>query len=406
MELERASRVLDAERARRLVEIERRGTWAVDGHLSVVSWLAARVRVGFGRASQQVKMSRALRAMPVTSDALGSGELSSEAARSLVSAREAAPEAFSEAEAMLVDAAGLLPVREFRAAIAYWRQAADASAEETRARRVYEGRHLHVSPTIQGTVRIDGDLDPESGQTVLVALRAMQDAWARDGDEDRRTAPQRRADALTELCTSLARSHRPAAGGRRASPRGGDGGPGDPRGEARQAIPARGRRPDHLPNGTAPRVRRGCVSSRGEGRLRAARCGSQDAGRSNRDPACPRDPRRRLSISGLRQASGVVRRSPRRALGRWRRDRAREPRAAVSSTSPSGARGLPGGDDRGAAGVLAARREPARGSGTAVVAPSLAGPPSAVCRRSMPATVTGTRTGPRPACPRSTIEAP
>ena len=216
MELERASRVLDAERARRLVEIERRGTWAVDGHLSVVSWLAARVRVGFGRASQQVKMSRALRAMPVTSDALGSGELSSEAARSLVSAREAAPEAFSEAEAMLVDAAGLLPVREFRAAIAYWRQAADASAEETRARRVYEGRHLHVSPTIQGTVRIDGDLDPESGQTVLVALRAMQDAWARDGDEDRRTAPQRRADALTELCRAwLDRIDRPQVAGER-----------------------------------------------------------------------------------------------------------------------------------------------------------------------------------------------
>jgi Domain of unknown function (DUF222)/HNH endonuclease len=216
VELERASRVLDAERARRLAEVERRGTWAIDGHLSVVSWLAARVRVGFGRASQQVKMSRALRVMPVTSDALGSGELSSEAAGLLISAREAAPEAFSEAEPMLVDAAEILPVREFRTAIAYWRQAADASAEEARARRIYEGRHLHVSPTIEGTVRIDGDLDPESGQTVLVALRAMQDAWARDGDEDRRTAPQRRADALTELCrTWLDRSDRPQVAGER-----------------------------------------------------------------------------------------------------------------------------------------------------------------------------------------------
>jgi len=216
VELERASRVLEAERSRRLVEVERRTAWSVDGHLSVVSWLAARVRVGFGRASQQVKLARALRQMPVTSEALGAGELSSEAVGLLISAREAAPQVFSQAEEMLVDAAGALPAREFRAAVAYWRQAADASAAEERAGRIYEGRHLHVSPTIEGMVRIDGDLDPESGQSLITALRAVQDAWARDGVEDRRSAPQSRADALTELCRSwLDRSDRPQVAGER-----------------------------------------------------------------------------------------------------------------------------------------------------------------------------------------------
>lgn len=216
VEFERASRVLEAERSRRLTEVERRATWAVDGHLSVVSWLAARVRLGFSRASQQVKLSRALRQMPVTAEAFGSGELSSEAVGLLVSAREAAPEAFSEAEDMLVDAAVVLPAREFRAAVAYWRQAADASASEERTRRIYEGRHLHVSPTIEGTVRIDGDLDPESGQTLITALRSVEDAWARDGVEDPRSAPQRRADAMAELCRSwLDRSDRPDVAGER-----------------------------------------------------------------------------------------------------------------------------------------------------------------------------------------------
>ncbi len=118
VELERASRVLEAERSRRLVEVERRGVWAVDGHLSAVSWLAARLRVGFGRASQQVKLSRALRSMPLTSRALGEGELSSEAVGLLVDARQAAPEAFSDAEGMLVDAASALAARELRVAIA------------------------------------------------------------------------------------------------------------------------------------------------------------------------------------------------------------------------------------------------------------------------------------------------
>jgi Domain of unknown function (DUF222) len=146
VELERASRVLEAEQSRRLVEVERRGTWSVDGHLSVVSWVASRLRVGFARASQQVKLSRALRAMPVTSRALGEAEVSSEAVGLLVRAHQAAPEAFSDAEPMLVDAAVSQPARELRVAIAYWCQAADAAGAEERARRQFEGRHLHVSP--------------------------------------------------------------------------------------------------------------------------------------------------------------------------------------------------------------------------------------------------------------------
>ncbi len=190
--------------------------WAVDGHLSVVSWLAARVRVGFGRACKQVKLSRALREMPVTAEALGSGEVSSEAASLLVGAREAAPRAFGQAEAMLVDAAVALPARELRVAIAYWCQAADATGAEERARRLWEGRHLHVSPTIEGTVRIDGSVDPESGQSLITALGAIQDSWAKDGSEDPRSAPQRRADALVELCRAyLDRSDRPQVAGER-----------------------------------------------------------------------------------------------------------------------------------------------------------------------------------------------
>jgi hypothetical protein len=216
-ELERASRVIDAERSRRLVEVDRRGTWALDGHLSLVSWLSSRLRLGSGRAARHVRLARALHAMPATREALGSGELSNEAAELLVSAREAAPETFERAEATLVDAATALSPRDLRSAIAYWRQAADSEQARERARRAYEGRRLHVSPMLDGIVRIDGELDPEAGQTVITALRSVQDAWAKEGDDtDTRTAPQRRADALTELCRAwLDRSDRPAVGGER-----------------------------------------------------------------------------------------------------------------------------------------------------------------------------------------------
>ncbi len=64
-------------------------------------------------------------------------------------------------------------------------------------------------------VRIDGDLDPETGQTVITALRAVQDADVRGG-HDERTAPQRRADALAEVCRRwLDRVDPPAVGGER-----------------------------------------------------------------------------------------------------------------------------------------------------------------------------------------------
>jgi hypothetical protein len=165
------------------LEVERRGAWAVGGHLSVVSWLTARLKVGFSRASQQVKLARALRSMPVTSRAMGEGELSSEAVGMLVGAREAAPEAFSEAEPMLVDAAGVLPARQFRAAIAYWRRAADASAAEERARHINEGVTC-TSPHDRGEGPHRRRSGPGVGTEFMTALRAVQDGWARGGVDD------------------------------------------------------------------------------------------------------------------------------------------------------------------------------------------------------------------------------
>jgi hypothetical protein len=65
-------------------------------------------------------------------------------------------------------------------------------------------------------VRVDGDLDPENGETVLSAIRVVMDAEARSGAEDSRTSAQRRADALAEVCRQwLNRSDRPQVGGER-----------------------------------------------------------------------------------------------------------------------------------------------------------------------------------------------
>ena len=67
------------------------------------------------------------------------------------------------------------------------------------------------SISLEGMVRVDGDLDPETGETVLTALGAVMDAEVRSGAEDGRTPAQRRADALGEVCRQwLDRSDRPS----------------------------------------------------------------------------------------------------------------------------------------------------------------------------------------------------
>src|SRR6266516_7956676 len=104
-ELHRSIELLEAERLRRLAEIERRGLYSRDGHLSVASWLVSRFKVAWGAAKDMVRTARALEQMPRARSALGDGELSLSAAKVLAEAHDAHPEAFSRSEATLVDAA-------------------------------------------------------------------------------------------------------------------------------------------------------------------------------------------------------------------------------------------------------------------------------------------------------------
>jgi hypothetical protein len=81
----------------------------------------------------------------------------------------------------------------------HWRDGVDRRQIEGDERARFERRRLHVSPTFEGIGRVDGDLDPETTETLMTALRAVMDADVRT-NEDRRTPTQRRVDALGEIC--------------------------------------------------------------------------------------------------------------------------------------------------------------------------------------------------------------
>lgn len=216
-ELQRACEQLESERLRRLREIERRRCFERDGFLSAASWLNARFGVAWGTARQAVQLARALEQMPVARRALEAGELSISAVRVLAQAKEADPEAFGAAEEQLVEAARIHSTGDLQRIAAYWRQAAERERVSSGEEKLRERRRLHASVTFMGMVRLDGDLDPETGETLLTALRAVLDAEARSGAEgDDRTPAQRRADALGEICRSwLDRADRPMVAGER-----------------------------------------------------------------------------------------------------------------------------------------------------------------------------------------------
>jgi hypothetical protein len=200
-ELQRASDILAAERLRRLKELDRRRPFQVDGYLSTTSWLVSRFRVSGGQAAEEVRLARALASMPATREALADGEVSYSAVRVLACAHEMNSETYSAHEQTLLEAARSLNVRQLRQVVAYWSQAVDSERALDEADRAWEQRRLHVSATLGGMVRVDGDLDPETGETLITALRAVQDSDSRDNEPvDRRSPAQRRADALGEIC--------------------------------------------------------------------------------------------------------------------------------------------------------------------------------------------------------------
>jgi len=217
-ELQRVGELLEAERLRRLAEIDRRRLFERDGHLSAAAWLVARFRMAWGSARDAVRLARGLEAMPATRRALEAGEVPLGGARALVAAREIDAEAFARAEQSLVDAARAHSVGDLHRVIAYWHQAVEREHGGDGDERLRERRRLHISPSFLGMVRVDGDLDPETGETVLTALRAVIDVETRSSDrrDDRRSPAQRRADALGEVCRQwLDGRDRPVVAGER-----------------------------------------------------------------------------------------------------------------------------------------------------------------------------------------------
>ncbi len=209
----RLAAAVEARSAELVAEAARRGIPEAEGFGSTTGWLVALTGDPPSVCRSRVQTARELRGMPATREAFAAGELSEPRVRLLVSACQFAPRVFSRDEGLLVGQARSLPARLFPQALAHWRRLADADGALAEAEQALERRRLHVSATWGGMVRLDGDLDPESGAVVITALGSLTEPRALD-PQDGRSPAQRRADALVEICRRhLDTSDRPRIGG-------------------------------------------------------------------------------------------------------------------------------------------------------------------------------------------------
>ncbi|RKE07757.1 uncharacterized protein DUF222 [Catellatospora citrea] len=240
-------------------ELDARAVPTAHGASSTAVWLREHWRVGIRTAKQTVELARSLDRLPATAEALTAGAVNTEQAAVIAQALAELPalaglETAAKAEAALIGfAAQFEPsvLRRFGERI-LTHVAPDLAEEHEREalaeheERAHAARTLTLTPDRSGRVRLTGWLDTEAAAVVTAALDPLtrpgvgparppvltgdgipDDTRTDDGSRtaghyapekthDMRTAGQRRADALTEICRRvLASGELPDNGGDR-----------------------------------------------------------------------------------------------------------------------------------------------------------------------------------------------
>ena len=186
-----------AEQRELVGELDARGAYGADGAINATNWLSYFTGVRRGEAARVARVARAVRSMPATSAhaaELGPAKVALLAGVSL--GRTA--EAFAACEDELVRIVLPLPVDHAAAVLRRWQKLADQDGPDPAG-----ARRLRLAQTFGGAWVLDGMLDDESGATVAAVVNRAADQLGRDDSSlevaDRRSLPQRRADALVEL---------------------------------------------------------------------------------------------------------------------------------------------------------------------------------------------------------------
>ena len=193
---------LEAQWCRLIGRWDGRQIWAVNGSKAAGARLARESHWRRQDADRLVRRARDLASAPHTEQAYEAGQICGAHADLVASCnREWRNAEFVASEELLVN---LCRTQFFGAAargIEYWKQCADRDVADRAADTVRASRHVSASVTWNGTVAIDGLLDPLGGEAFKTELERLgEQLRLQDLRADAvRTATQRRADALVEM---------------------------------------------------------------------------------------------------------------------------------------------------------------------------------------------------------------
>jgi hypothetical protein len=175
-------------------------------HLGPIRWLIEQCRRAPGEATSRVKVAQRIIDHPASAAAHAAGTISLAHLKIITTTLKELPEADRDtAEAILLRAAQHLDPKELARLARELEAVVAPELEDQRAARRYRSRYLSVAATFAGMVHINGVLDPETGAALIAALEPLMKPH---GEEDPRSADQRRADALGQLARDALASDR------------------------------------------------------------------------------------------------------------------------------------------------------------------------------------------------------
>ena len=190
---------LDAKISEALRGFDAEQAWGSDGSLSLTSWLAAHGRQSRRDAYREATVARRLGQLPVTEAAWSDGTLSSGQVAAIV-ANVSSDRAglYAQHEPEMTPLLAALSVADTAAAMRAWRLHADA--EDDGPEPPERPSELYLSRTLDGRRELSGHLGAEDASVVEAAIAAAEGGVPADGEGPMPSAPQRRAEALVDIC--------------------------------------------------------------------------------------------------------------------------------------------------------------------------------------------------------------
>jgi Domain of unknown function (DUF222) len=182
---------------RRVASFHRRDAAVLDAYRSTQAWLRAFGHLSVHAASSMLAKAELLDQLPAVSAAAQDGRMSSDHLGKLVSlAHDVGVEPIRQVQDIIAAVAERRPPEDLAQICDRVRAHANPDGPEPDPEATLARRGLTLSRS-GDMVRLRGQLDLEAGAIVQTALDAVMTPPSPD---DTRTAAQRRADALTELC--------------------------------------------------------------------------------------------------------------------------------------------------------------------------------------------------------------